>query len=141
MIELGITLALVAIGFFFGSHIEKKHYLDLQQREHFLLARVPVRTDPGPKLTQGETFLVTSSVVVAADYFKTFVGNIKSIFGGNLHSLESLLDRARREAVCRLREKALKSGASQIVDLHIETSFIDQMGAEVSVSGTAIRNS
>lgn len=139
MVELGITLGLLVIGFFIGRHNEQRHFLDLQLREHFLLARMPTRADRGPRLTSGQTFLVASSVVVAADYFKTFVGTIKNFFGGRLTTHESLLDRARREAVCRLKEKALKAGASQILDLHIETSFVDKMGVEVSVSGTAVR--
>ncbi|MNL50651.1 hypothetical protein D3C87_1736840 [compost metagenome] len=52
---------------------------------------------------------------------------------------ETLLDRARREAVCRMREHALKQGAKEVIDVHLETSFLDQLGVEVSAYGTAVR--
>jgi uncharacterized protein YbjQ (UPF0145 family) len=82
---------------------------------------------------------VVGSVVVASDAFKDFVGGLKSFFGGRMGAQESLLDRARREAICRLRESALSQGAKEVVDVHIVTSFLDQMGAEVSAYGTAVR--
>lgn len=139
MIELGIAAALMLTGYFVGGAREKKHFEELKTREALLLTRLPTRTDPGPKLKSGETFLVTGSVVVASDYFKNFVGSLKNFFGGRMATHEALLDRARREAVCRLRESAVQKGALQVVDLHIETSFIDQMGVEVSAYATAIR--
>ncbi len=129
----------IIIGFFVGGAREKKHFAELKQREDILLRTLPIRTDRGPKLTSGEVFLVTGSVVVASDYFKDFVGSLKNFFGGRMGPHEALLDRARREAVCRLRESAVKQGAQQVIDLHIETSFIDQMGVEVSAYGTAVR--
>ncbi|MNT77276.1 hypothetical protein D3C72_2163720 [compost metagenome] len=76
---------------------------------------------------------------MASDYFKNFVGQLRSFFGGRLSTHETLLDRARREAVCRMRETALKKGATQVVDVHLETSFLDQLGVEVSAYGTAVK--
>ena len=140
MIEIGITVTLLVIGYLFGSRREKRHFAELYAREHSLLNKVPTRGDCGPKLTGGETFLVTGSVVVASDYFKNFVGSLRNFFGGRMTSHESLLDRARREAVCRMREKAVQMGAAQVVDVHIETSFLDQLGVEVSAYGTAVRS-
>jgi uncharacterized protein YbjQ (UPF0145 family) len=52
---------------------------------------------------------------------------------------EILMDRARREAILRAREAAVKLGAREIVDLHIECNFLDQMGVEVSAYATAVR--
>lgn len=138
MWELGITVALLALGYFFGSAREKAHFEDLKTREAQYLTRIPIRTDPGPELQSGRTFLVTASVVVASDYFKNFIGTFRNFFGGRMKNHESLLDRARREALCRLRERALQRGATQIVDVHLETNFLDQLGAEVSAYGTAV---
>lgn len=134
-----IYAVLVLIGFFVGGAREKKHFEELKKREAALLSRLPTRTYPGKKMTSGTTFLVTGNVVVASDQFKNFVGGLKSFFGGRMGAQEALLDRARREAVCRLREVALMKGATEVVDLHIETSFLDQMGVEVSAYGTAVR--
>jgi uncharacterized protein YbjQ (UPF0145 family) len=139
VIEIGIAAVLLVIGYVVGGAREKKHFEDLKRREAIHLSKVPVRTDPGPELKTGETFLVTASVVIASDYFKNFVGAFRNLLGGRMVNHESLLDRARREALCRLREKAAKSGAHQIVDVHLETNYLDQMGAEVSAYGTAVR--
>jgi uncharacterized protein YbjQ (UPF0145 family) len=137
--EILISIAVILVGFFVGGAREKKHFEDLKRREAALLAKVPTRNVAGPKLTSGTTFLVVGSVVVASDAFKDFVGGLKSFFGGRMGAQESLLDRARREAICRLRESALSQGAKEVVDVHIVTSFLDQMGAEVSAYGTAVR--
>lgn len=139
-LEIGTPICLIVIGYLVGGSRERKHYARLRMREHRLLSRVPMRSDCGPKLHSGEVFLVEGSVVVASDYFKNFIGNLRNFFGGRMASHESLLDRARREAVCRMRERALKQGANQVIDVHIETSFLDQLGVEVSAYGTAVRS-
>ncbi len=138
MIEIGISAIFLVLGYFIGGAREKKHFEDLMRREKNLLPRVMARADKGEKLNVGETFLVATSVVIATDFFKNFVGNLKSLFGGRLRSHESLLDRARREALCRLREKAYAKGASEIRNVRFETNFLDQLGIEVSAYGTAV---
>lgn len=139
MVELGIAAILLVLGYVVGGARERRHFEDLKQREAMQLKLVMIRTDKGPKLLTGETFLVSASVVIASDYFKDTVGRLKNFFGGRMTTHENLLDRARREAICRLREHAVNRGAGQIVDVHLETNFLDQMGAEVSAYGTAVK--
>lgn len=138
MIEIAVTAALLAVGYLFGGRNEKKHIEALRQREQNLLS-MPATNLSGPQLTTGETFLVTGSVVIASDYFKNFIGAIKNLIGGGMSTHETLLDRARREAVCRMKENAKKKGANSVIDVHIETSFLDQLGVEVSAYGTAVK--
>ena len=138
MFELGIVVVFLLLGYWFGGQNEKKHFEELKKRESNLL-QMSTRTDAGKKISAGETFLVTGSVVIASDYFKNFVGSLKNFFGGRMSTHETLLDRARREAVIRMKEKAFANGAKSIVDVHIETSFLDQLGVEVSAYGTAIK--
>ncbi len=139
MVELVVTAGLITLGFFVGGAREKKHFAELIIREKALLMKLPTRATAGKKITSGQVFLVTGNVVVASDHFKEFVGNLKSFFGGRMGPQEALIDRARREAVCRLRESALSRGATEVVDLHIETSYLDQKGVEVSAYATAIK--
>lgn len=139
MLDLVILAGFLTLGFFVGGAREKKHFIELIEREKQLLLKVPTRSVVGKKIESGEAFLVTGNVVVASDYFKNFVGSLKSFFGGRMKPQEALMDRARREAVCRLREKALKLGAQEVVDLHIQTSFLDQHGVEVSAYATAVK--
>ena len=44
--------------------------------------------------------------MVSVDYFKRFLAGLRMIFGGRVSSYESLLDRARREALLRMRLQA-----------------------------------
>ena len=140
MYDLLVTAGLLTLGFIVGSRREKKHFLELQRREAALLLTLPTRAHVGQKLSAGQTFLVMGSVVVASDYFKNFVGALKSFFGGRMQAQEALLDRARREAVCRMREQALARGATEVVDVHIETAFLDKKGVEVCAYATAIQH-
>ena len=68
------------------------------------------------------------------DYFKRFLAGLRNIFGGTVRSYESLIDRARREAVLRMKEMA--GDASVIVNVRIETSNIGmKSGKKVLIGG------
>lgn len=141
LISWGAVAVFLVIGFFFGSTREKKHYQEIMLREK-MIRFLPTRSDSGrPEDFQDatEVFLVSASVVIASDYFKTFVANIKNFFGGRLTTYESLLDRARREAVLRVKEKARARGARELIHLRLETSVIDQAGVEILAYATAIK--
>ncbi len=79
---------------------------------------------------------------LSVDYFKRVLAALRNIFGGNVQSFETLLDRARREAILRLKESC--SDADEIINLRIETSSISKGGdnkigcVEVLAYGTAI---
>lgn len=135
LIQLAI---LVAIGFFVGSAIEKKHYRSIKEREQKLIC-CPVVTgddfleDRPVKVTR----LVSGSVVISSDYFKMIVGNLLNLIGGEVSVFESLLDRARREAVLRMKEEA--TTADIILNLRIETSTIaGKNSCEALAYGTAV---
>ena len=89
--------------------------------------------------------LVSGNVVLGCDAFKSFVESLKSFFGGNIASLESVLDRGRREALLRMREKAYLLGAHIVTNVKIETIVLDPLGTEkgakvsVMAYGTAIK--
>jgi uncharacterized protein YbjQ (UPF0145 family) len=85
--------------------------------------------------------LITGNVVISIDYFKKILAGLINFFGGNISAYETLIDRARREAVLRMKESA--KGASEIINIRIETTSIlkntQSVGAiEVIAYGTAI---
>src|SRR5690606_13269549 len=88
--------------------------------------------------------LVSGSVVVSADYFKRFAASLRMLVGGRLNTYESLLDRARREALLRMRAQASLMGATHIFNVKIETMAIGGRAAggvaalEVLAYGTAL---
>ena len=150
-INIGMFAGLMVVGYFWGTHNEKKHYRSIIKREKQLLhlPAVPlayetvVQSDPDNIVEQVR--FVKGSVVLAEDFFKSFLASLKTFFGGNLTSYESLMDRARREAIIRMKEDAL--GADIIVSLRLDTSSITKEGGadgkgaksiEVLASGTAI---
>jgi len=79
---------------------------------------------------------------ISVDYFKRILTSLRNFFGGNMRSYETLVDRARREAILRLKESC--PDAQQIINLRLETSSIykgqgNQIGSvEVLAYGTAI---
>jgi len=64
--------------------------------------------------------------VISVDYFKRFVAMLRLLVGGRLSTYEGLVDRARREALLRMREEAESLGASMALNVRIETSSISK---------------
>jgi uncharacterized protein YbjQ (UPF0145 family) len=75
--------------------------------------------------------LVYGSAVISIDYFKRILAGLRNIFGGTVKSYETLVDRARREALLRMKEMA--SGSTMIVNVRIETSTIGKNAHKKSV--------
>ena len=91
-----------------------------------------------------DTHLVAGSVVIADDYFKKVVAGLYSLVGGRVRSYESLLDRARREAVLRMKQSARERGPGMIINVKFQTFAIggrsknSMTGVEMLVYGTLI---
>jgi len=142
--NLGIPLLIIVIALITGSMIEKRHYRSIDQREK-KLGHIPLlnskkypKDDP---ITDAR--FVSGSVVISYDYFKRFLAGLRQIFGGEVKSYVSLIDRGRREAILRMKDKC--ADADLIVNLRIETSSISKgkrkrsIGSvEVFAYGTAI---
>jgi uncharacterized protein YbjQ (UPF0145 family) len=144
MADLIVFLVLLAAGYAVGRIAERRHYRSIIAREKDM-ANVMVFTNRFPPLTQqASQALVTGSVVVSEDYFKRVVSGLQSLFGGRLRAYESLLDRARREAVLRMKQEARDKGAKMIINVKFQTFSIPgrnpkSFGAvEVMAYGTAL---
>lgn len=144
MEQLIIFAILLSGGYFFGRHAEKSHYKSILEREKHLL-QLPTSASKYVLEDGGEikrAHLVNGSMVVSVDYFKRILASLRNIFGGNVQSYETLIDRARREAVLRMKESC--PGADQVINLRLETSSITkghgkQIGSvEVLAYGTAV---
>lgn len=124
MTDLLFFIGLVALGYFAGSFNEKRHYQSIEKREKELMF-LPVLTGKTAHFDESEIIkseLVCGSAVISIDYFKRILAGLRNIFGGTIKSYESLIDRARREALLRMKDAA--TGASAIVNVRIETSTI-----------------
>jgi Uncharacterized conserved protein len=138
------VVLLIACGFI-GRWVERRHYAEIRTREAATrnLPAVSMKTLPSDQAV-AEAWLVCASVVISLDYFKRFLANLRNIFGGRVRSYETLLDRARREALLRLKEQC--PTASIIANLRLETACIAKSNRkkgiaaiEVVAYGTAVR--
>jgi uncharacterized protein YbjQ (UPF0145 family) len=126
MIDLIVFISLVALGYTAGTISEKRHYRSIEQRERDTL-KLPVTTFrklPTTSRAIKGARLVTGNAVISLDYFKRILAGLRNIFGGEVGSYSSLVDRARREALLRMVESA--ASASVILNVRIETSAIGQ---------------
>lgn len=138
--DLITFLLLVGCGYFIGTQVEKKHYSSIVAREQ-VYRELPV--------VSGKNFLedrpvaasrlAYGSVVVSTDFFKALLSGLRNLLGGEVSASESLLDRARREAVLRLKESV--PDADIILNLKLETTQIGLANGacvEAIAYGTAV---
>ncbi|MDJ0625984.1 MAG: heavy metal-binding domain-containing protein [Candidatus Caenarcaniphilales bacterium] len=134
LIPLTASLVLLLIGYFIGTILEKKHYQSINDREEkFInLPSVTMTYRAASKETDmskySKTQLVSGGVVVSIDYFKRFLALLRNFFGGRVSSYETLVDRARREAILRMKEQS--SGADMIINVRLETSTISSSAGD-----------
>lgn len=127
MYDLIVFIVLLAMGYFFGRVAEKKHYKSIIKREKQLGSIIAVNSRIPPAYgTPVSSCLVTGSVVISVDYFKRFISGLRALIGGRMVSYESLLDRARREAVLRMKQQAKELGAEMVFNIKFETSSISK---------------
>lgn len=118
----------IVIGYVCGQIGEKRHYQSIHAREKDWL-HLPATAGRFP-VTTGQVArceLVSAGTVVSADYFKRAAAALRMVVGGPVKSYESLLDRAKREAVLRLKERC--AGAHEIVNLRLETAPLSKNAA------------
>ena len=142
LINYAPLLVLFLVGWFFGARHERQHLARLAIAEaklsHIMVSTERFYVPNTVADSRGE--LVLGSVVIAQDYFKMVIAKVLSFFGKNLTTYESLLERARREAVVRMRMQAQQKGYNHIYGLRFEVSNINQMGSmvEAIAYGTAV---
>lgn len=141
--DLIVFAILLLVGYVAGRVVEKAHYESIRRREK-LFERVLVFTSRFPPIVSQpfDATLVCGSVVVSQDYFKAVAAGLYSIFGGRVRSYESLLDRARRESVLRMKHAAMRKGASMVINVKFQTAQVPGRGVgavELIAYGTALR--
>lgn len=127
-----------------GRTLEKRHYRSIREREAQWV-HIPAingkRVADLPPVASAE--LVAGSVVVSVDHFKRWLSGFRQIFGGEMKSYASVIDRGRREAMLRMKESC--PDADMFLNCRLETSTVSNgkgkaVGcAEVLAYATAIR--
>lgn len=145
--EIIIFIVFLGIAYAIGSHIEAEHFEVLQKREKELVSLPSVTAKglyPVDQIT--DCLLVTGSVVISGDYFKAVLAGLLKFFGGRIVGYEALIDRARRETLLRMKDKAKAWGADAVINTRFEMSKLDSMTRrggtgmfELLAFGTAIK--
>lgn len=121
--EALVALALVVIAFVTGTIAERRHYRSIKAREA-ACRTVPIvgGREFLPDRRVKKVTLAVGSVVVSVDHFKRLMAALRQVFGGEIHSYSSLIDRARREAWLRMREAVPE--ADIFLNARLETNTI-----------------
>lgn len=141
MNQIGFAILLVVVGYLFGRSAEKRHYASIIKREKKFSGMPVVASRIPPRDQDYDQVLVTGSVVVASDYFKSMLAGLTNFFGGRVVSFESLLDRGRREAILRLKSEAAAIQADLVFNIKLESATVGsgRTGSiEVLAYGTAM---
>jgi uncharacterized protein YbjQ (UPF0145 family) len=140
LIAWGFWISLFVFSYFIGTFREKAHLKNIVEREKSLIS-LPALTMKCPEdrvVVKSE--LVIGNVVIAGDFFKQVVAGLASIFGMRISVAEAMMDRARREAILRMKEKAV--GADAILNVRVEGLKIGERkkitGIEAMACGTAV---
>jgi uncharacterized protein YbjQ (UPF0145 family) len=148
MDQLLVTALLLALGFVSGKTIEHFHYQDLAKRERRQRRLPALTTSRVPAEWRVEdAMLLTGTVVISLDYWKRFAAGIRQVFGGNVRSFETLFERARREALVRLKEAASAKGCDALIGVRFASVEIANQGprgkgtagVELMAFGTGLR--
>lgn len=144
MYDLIIFLVLLSLGYGVGRYAEHRHYRSIIEREGRLNALPAIASRYPPVQPHYDQALVVGNTVVSVDYFKRFLAALRNFFGGRVTSYESLLDRARRESLLRMKQQAADLGAAMVFNVKYETASISKgrgntIGSiEVLAYGTAL---
>ena len=139
VVNVAFALALLVFAYLVGAWIERRHYRQIRSREarwRSLPAITFRRIPSGWDVLESD--LVVGNVVISVDHFKRFLAGLRGIVGGRVKSYESLLDRARREAVLRLKQEAMDRGFHAVVNVRLETSRMANARGKQGTAGLEI---
>ena len=147
LLVLLVTPVMLLGAWISGGMLERRHLKSLLLLESGSSGVLAITIEDLPPNWHVESCeLVMGNVVISQDYFKRVAASIKSIFGGNIGVLEPLLERARREALIRMKGVAHARGYDTIINVRIETATLASSrgngkgtaGVEIIDFGTAI---
>ena len=124
--EFGFLIFFLALGLFAGGYTERRHLRNLTEREaangDFLVSQLKCF----PQAVAGSTppMFLSGEAVIATDYLKSFLSGLRKIFGGELRGYQSLLSRARREALQRVVEQARDRGYNAVCNVRYESADV-----------------
>ncbi len=134
LFPFAIFILLMLGGYFIGGANERRHFRALQNREAAMVNLVTTQSKHflDPKTDSEPPCLLVSEVVIASDYLKTFLAGLRNIFGGEVRSFETMIERGRREAVLRIQEQARQMGFNAVCNVRLNTATLGNRRAAMA---------
>ena len=129
----------LAAGWLIGSAVERRHFAELDDRENELRTSMVITQTKRllfPHHGKQPARIVTAEVVIATDYLKTYLASWRAVFGGEVRSYQSLMERARREAVLRIVEAAALQGFNAVGNIRLDPCEIGGKAAMAVIVAT-----
>jgi len=107
----------------------------LESARDFILATTPIVPGYRVKRVLG---VVTGLSPRTRGVGGRFVAGLQSMVGGEISAFTSEIEKARAEAIERMKAKAISMGANAVIGVDIETSDLYASIVLVSATGTAV---
>lgn len=145
--NVGVPVLLLAATWMTQHQIIRARRQYLSEQEEYYREKIPMTN---LKRFPGEVYcdpvLVTGSVVIATNYFISFISSFKHLFGGEMKGYTGMCSDARRIALVRMLQDAEERGADAVYNVRFETSTVNSGekrkssgGVELIAYGTAVR--
>jgi uncharacterized protein YbjQ (UPF0145 family) len=106
-----------------GTIINNNHIRDLERREAEIRKKLIVHNRKVPNITSPvKATVLAGEVCIGADRFKTWLAGWRQLVGGRMGSMAPVVDRARREALLRVLEKAANQGFTEVGNIRYSTA-------------------
>ena len=154
LLNLGFVVLFAVLGYLIGGYLERRHFRSIRDREakyqgiltfnNRQLPEALAVSASGSEAGTNSCDFVSGNVVISIDYFKRLAAGLRGLIGGRVGAYETLVDRARREALLRMKEDAMAKNLNMVFGVRLETSSIakgssGQLGmVEVFAYGTGV---
>ena len=144
-LNISLVVLFAILGYVIGGFLERRHFRSIREREASYSSLLTFNSRQLPdSVSINDCTLVGGNVVISIDYFKRLAAGLRGILGGRIGAYETLVDRARREALLRMKEDAMRKNLTMVFGVRLETSSIakgsqGQLGmVEVYAYGTGV---
>ena len=145
--NVGVPVLLLGTTWITQNEIIRARRKYLSEQEEYYRKKIPMTNlKRVPAGNFCDPALVTGSVVIATNYFISFISSFKHLFGGEMKGYTGMCSDARRMALIRMLQEAEQLGANAVYNVRFETSTVNSGesrkssgGVELIAYGTAVR--